>query len=80
MRYEKQINEYFNEFECYYFQNFQACIDVICDPLKYFPKGARFLINFYIFNYRKLIIIFLPAKLEKYLERLNHPKIYFTIG
>jgi TatD DNase family protein len=58
IRYEKSVSEYFKDFDCYYLKNFEACIDVICDPAKFYPKH----------------------NLDKYLDKLRHSKVFFTIG
>jgi len=35
MRYKKTVGEYFKEFSGIYLDNFEACVNVICDPSKY---------------------------------------------
>jgi len=38
IKYYKPIADYFDDFKAIYMRNFEACIDVICDPLKYKTK------------------------------------------
>jgi hypothetical protein len=35
MRYNKSVDEYFDEFKCLYLDNFEACVNILCDPYRY---------------------------------------------
>ena len=35
------INDYFRKYDNFYLDNFEACINVMCDPVKYYPKCKR---------------------------------------
>jgi hypothetical protein len=39
MRFDQTTREYFQKYKHFYLENFEACINVICDPFKYYTKG-----------------------------------------
>jgi hypothetical protein len=54
MKFYQSIKEYFDTYKHFYLDNFEACINVICDPFKYYTRG-----NFQIFLpiFKKVFLI-----------------------
>jgi hypothetical protein len=79
LRYYKPIADYFDDFKAIYMRNFEACIDVICDPYKFKTKcnfGSillLFLIPFTLF-------LVVQVSLDKYMFKYGHEKVRFTLG
>lgn len=80
MGYKKTVKSYFEDFKDIYLDNFEGCMNIICDPRRYESNNKHdFIYNF--LNSNNLLSLSEPGyKQKEYLASLKHTKVRSSIG